>query len=174
MLFRNGTHLIDTVCMFAGAEPAWLIGSMEEGYEDRTEYRGDGGHDPTTDPGASAYLHFTNGIRAHIEISQRTLVNFELDVLCTKGRIRISNTESLVYLAERKNEVTSRPLGGSVDYSSGMVNAVDELIHLIENGGESVSSGQQALHSLEIMIGIMRSQARGVEKIYWPLARAER
>ncbi len=176
MLFRNGTHLIDTVCMFAGAEPAWLIGSMEEGHEDRTEYRGDGGHDPKTDPGASAYLHFSNGVRAHIEISQKTLVNLELDLLCEKGRIRISNTEGLVYLEseERNNEVTSRQLGGSVAYGSGMVHAVDELIHLIENGGESVSSGRQALQSLEIMIGIMRSQARGVEKIYWPLAGDDR
>ncbi|MYC95190.1 MAG: Gfo/Idh/MocA family oxidoreductase [Caldilineaceae bacterium SB0661_bin_32] len=173
MLFRNGTHLVDTVCMYADAAPDWLIGAMEEGYEDRTEYLGDGGHDPATDPGASAYLHFTNGVRAHIEVSQRTLVNFELDLLCTNGRIRISNTEALVYLtsAERPYEVTSRQLGGSVDYRSAMVNAVDELIHLIENGGESISSGRRALHSLEIMIAIMRSQASGVEKIYWPLAR---
>ena len=52
-----------------------------------------------------------------------------------------------------------------------MVNAVDELIHLIENGGESISSGRRALHSLEIMIAIMRSQASGVEKIHWPLTR---
>ena len=175
MLFRNGTHLIDTVCMYADAAPDWLIGGMEEGYEDRTEYLGDGGHDPTTDPGASAYLHFSNGVRAHIEISQRTLANFELDLLCTKGRIRISNTEAVVYLTseEHKNEVTSRQLGGTVDYGSGMVHAVDELIDLIENGGESVSSGRRALHSLEIMMGIMRSQAKGVEKIHWPLARAD-
>ena len=165
MLFRNGTHLIDTVCMYADAAPEWLIGAMEEGYEDRTEYLGDGGHDPTTDPGASAYLHFTNGVRAHIEISQRTL--------CTEGRIRIGNSEALVYLPSPGHpyEITSRQLGGSVDYRSAMVNAVDELIQLIENGGESISSGRRALHSLEIMIAIMRSQAQGVEKIHWPLTR---
>ena len=29
MLFRNGTHLVDTVCMFADAAPEWLIGSVE-------------------------------------------------------------------------------------------------------------------------------------------------
>ena len=173
MMFRNGTHLIDTICMYADAAPQWLIGAMEEGYEDRTEYVGDGGHDPKTDPGASAYLHFTNGIRAHIEMSQRTLVNFELDLLCTKGRIRISNTEALIYLPSHdySHEVTSRQIGGSVDYRSAMVNAVDELIHLIENGGESISSGHRALHSLEIMIAIMQSQAAGVEKIHWPLPR---
>ena len=172
MLFRNGTHLVDTVCMYADAAPEWLIGSMEEGYEDRTQYQGDGGNNPKTDPGASAYLHFTNGVRAHIEVSQKTLVNFELDLLCTKGRIRISNTEAMVYLVSEEHpyEVTSRPIGGTVDYSSGMVNAVDELIRLIENGGESVSSGRRALHSLETMIAIMRSQAKGVEKIHWPLA----
>ena len=112
-------------------------------------------------------------MRAHIEVSQKTLVNLELDLLCTNGRIRISNTEAIVYLVSEAfpYEVTSRPIGGTADYTSGMVNAVDEMIGLIENGGESVSNGREALHSLEIMIAIMRSQAKGVEKIHWPLAR---
>ena len=112
-------------------------------------------------------------MRAHIEVSQKTLVNFELDLLCTMGRIRSSNTDAIVYLVSEEHpyEATSRQIGGTVDYSSGMVNAVDELIRLIENGAESLSSGRRALHSLEIMIAIMRSQAKGVEKIYWRLAR---
>ena len=173
MLFRNGTHLIDAVCMFAGAEPLWLIGSREEGFEDHTEYRGDGGHDPLTDPGASAYIQFANGIRAHVEISRRTLANFEVDLFCERGRIRIGGTEAVIYVEpdDRPYGVTSRPLGGSADYRSGMVRAVEELVNLVENGGESLSSGRDALRSLEILIAIMRSQARGVEKIYWPLER---
>ena len=62
MLFRNGTHLLDTVCYFADAQPAWVVADLEPGYEDYTEYRGDGGHDPGTEPAANAYIHFENGV----------------------------------------------------------------------------------------------------------------
>jgi UDP-N-acetyl-2-amino-2-deoxyglucuronate dehydrogenase len=173
MLFRNGTHLIDAMCMYIGADPLWLIGEMEEGYEDRTVYQGDGGHDPSTDPGASAYIHFANGVRGYVEMAKSILSCFEVEVFCAKGRIRMSDVEAILYLESdtHKGEVTSRPLGGNLEFRSGMVQAVDELVALIENGGESISSGREALRSLEIMIAIMRSQAQGVTKIHWPLAR---
>ena len=60
MLFRNGTHILDAVYWFAGkAKPEWIVGEVESGYEDYSEYRGDGGHDPDTEPSANAYIHFT-------------------------------------------------------------------------------------------------------------------
>ena len=37
---------------------------LEEGFDHFTEYESDGGHDPATDPAASAYIHFANGVRA--------------------------------------------------------------------------------------------------------------
>ncbi len=150
-----------------------IIAEMEEGYESRTEYRGDGGHDPYTDPGASAYIHFANGIRGYLDMSKRTMVNLEVELFCEKGRIRISNGEAVVYIeSENKpGEVTSRQLGGRMVYTGAMLGAVEELVDLVENGGESISSGREAMRSLEIMIAIGRSQAKGVEKIYWPLAR---
>ena len=173
MMFRNGCHMIDAVCYFAESDPAWLIGEMEEGYESRTEYRGDGGHDPDTDPGASAYIHFANGIRGYLDMSKRTMVNLEVELFCEKGRIRISNGEAVVYIeSENKpGEVTSRQLGGRMVYTGAMLGAVEELVDLVENGGESISSGREAMRSLEIMIAIGRSQFQGVEKITWPLAR---
>ena len=39
MLFRNGTHLVDSICYFAGSEPDWVFAELEDGYEDYTEYR---------------------------------------------------------------------------------------------------------------------------------------
>ena len=50
MLFRNGTHLIDGVCFFAGSNPVWVFAELEEGFDDYTSYRGDGGRNPDTDP----------------------------------------------------------------------------------------------------------------------------
>jgi predicted dehydrogenase len=173
MMFRNGTHMIDTVCYYAEAEPAWLIGEMEEGYENYTEYKGDGGHDPKTEPGASAYIHFANGIRGHLEISRRMLSGLGVELVCEKGRIRIDGNEAVVYLQSenRRGEVTSRQIGGRMVYRGLMLAAVEELVELIENGGESISSGREALRGLEIMTAIMRSQAQGAAKVHWPLAR---
>ena len=71
MLFRNGTHLLDAIMWFAGSKPAWLVAELEDGYEDYSEYRGDGGHDPATEPSANAYIHFANGVRG-IYLGEKT------------------------------------------------------------------------------------------------------
>ena len=63
-LFRNGTHLIDALCYLADSPPAWVFAELEAGYEDYTEYRGDGGRTPALEPSASGYIHFASGVRA--------------------------------------------------------------------------------------------------------------
>ena len=65
MLFRNGTHLLDTIGYLLGDEPAWtmaLLDDRDTGYG--TVYKGDGGRDPATDPGATAIIGYRNGVRA--------------------------------------------------------------------------------------------------------------
>ena len=62
-IFRNGTHLIDAICYLADSEPEWVFSELEKGYEDYTEYRGDGGRTPELEPAASGYIHFNNGVR---------------------------------------------------------------------------------------------------------------
>ena len=52
-IFRNGTHLIDAICYLADSEPEWVFAELEKGYEDYTEYRGDGGRTPELEPSAS-------------------------------------------------------------------------------------------------------------------------
>ena len=173
MMFRNGTHMIDAVCYFADADPEWLVAETEEGFEDYVEYRGGGGRDPSTDPGASAYVHFANGRRAYIEICKRTLTNLEVEVFCEKGRIRISNSEAVLYLESEamSGEITSRQIGGWMVYRGITQAAVEELIDLIEHGGKSTSSGRDGLRTLEIITAILRSQAQGSAKVSWPLPR---
>ncbi|MBT7101455.1 Gfo/Idh/MocA family oxidoreductase, partial [Candidatus Poribacteria bacterium] len=55
MLFRNGTHLIDAICWFAGGSPDWVFAHLEDGYEEYDAYAGDGGHVPATEPAVSGY-----------------------------------------------------------------------------------------------------------------------
>jgi len=66
------THCIDSICWFAGGRPAWVTGDLEEGYEDDTEYAGDGGHDPATEPGANAYIKFDNGVGGFYVVVSKT------------------------------------------------------------------------------------------------------
>ena len=55
MLFRNGTHILDLICWYAGAEPVRVFARLESGYDDFVAYRGDGGRDASSEPGASAW-----------------------------------------------------------------------------------------------------------------------
>src|SRR5439155_15778969 len=92
MLFRNGTHLVDTICFFAESDPQWVTAEFDDEFKDYgPRYAGDGGRDPKTDPGASAIVHFQNGVRAFVNASKGTMGNFELDLVGETGRIRIGS-----------------------------------------------------------------------------------
>ena len=43
--------------------------------------------------------------------------------------------------------------------------AVGELIHVLENGGDLVSSGREARKTLEIMLGMLRSHQEGNRRV---------
>ena len=62
--FATGPTALDTVCFFADGDPLWLMADLEDGFEHFTEYRGGGGKDAASDPYASAYIRFGNGVRA--------------------------------------------------------------------------------------------------------------
>ena len=110
MLFRNGTHLIDAICYFADSTPGWVFAELEDGYEDYTEYRGDGGHDPKTEPSAHGYIHFENGVRAfYVGGSKKTSAGFSLEVVGTKGRIRISDSRAVLDKGEQTSEIEAPP-----------------------------------------------------------------
>ena len=65
--------------LFCRSTPGWVFAELEDGYEDYTEYRGDGGHDPKTEPSAHGYIHFENGVRAfYVGGSKKTSAGFSL------------------------------------------------------------------------------------------------
>jgi predicted dehydrogenase len=65
MLWRNHPHAIDLLAYYAGADPEWVVGELEPGYEGYgTEYKGDGGKTTSTEPAANYYVAFRNGVRA--------------------------------------------------------------------------------------------------------------
>ena len=170
MLFRNGTHLLDVICYFAGAQPRWVVGDLEAGYEDYTEYRGDGGHVPETEPGANAYIHFENGVRGFYAGGSKNTHNhrYVAEIVGTSGRIFLGGSdEGILYLQDQDPELIAPPAWPVV----GIPAAVGELIDVVADGGQLVSPGRAGLTVVELIIGILESQQQGNAPIALPLSR---
>ncbi|MEZ4861603.1 MAG: Gfo/Idh/MocA family oxidoreductase [Caldilineaceae bacterium] len=161
MLFRNGTHLIDMICFFADADPQWVFAELEEGFEHFTEYKSDGGHDPATDPAASAYIHFANGVRAFYNGLKVTMPGSQFDLLCDKGRLEVSD-RGLDLIQGQAHTAWARANIPSGDYmQSYQLGAVAELIQVLEEGGALISPAREARKTLAIMLAILKSHELG-------------
>jgi predicted dehydrogenase len=172
MLFRNGTHLIDALCFFAEEDPEWVMAELDEGYEDYWEYRGDGGHDPAKEPGALAYIRFKNGIRAFYNGTRPSIPDFSLELMGSEGRIHVDDAKvELFTLDSKSGGLVHRIVRPEAYMKSGIVAAIEELIGLMERGGEGISNGREARKALEIIIAILESQRRGNAKVRLPMPR---
>jgi hypothetical protein len=172
MLFRNGTHLVDAVCSFAEADPAWLVGELDD--EHRAygpRYAGDGGRDPATDPGGSAYIHFANGVRAFVNASKRTMGNFELDLVGETGRLRLGATVAEIWRPGEGGNTVGR-IGAPETTKGDMVAAIEEIIGMFEDGRAGTSTGADGRRTLSILLGILQSSAAGGRRVDYPVADA--
>ena len=170
MLFRNGTHLLDVICYFAGAQPSWVVGDLAPGYEDYTEYRGDGGHIPETEPSANAYIHFENGVKGFYAGGSKNTHRhkYVAEIVGGNGRIFLGGSdEGVLYLEDQDPEQIAPPTWPVV----GIPAAVCELIDVLDDGGELVSPGRAGLTVVELIIGILKSQQHGNAPIALPLSR---
>ena len=170
MLFRNGTHLIDTVCFFAESGPAWLVGELDEEHRDYPpRYAGDGGRDPATDPGASALIHFENGVRAMVNASKRTMGNFELDLIGETGRLRVGTHVAEIWRPLESGQPAVSQVRAPHTTRGDMVAAIEEIIGRIEHGGDGSSTGQDGRRVLSILLGILQSNAAGSTRVQFPI-----
>ncbi|HRW08590.1 MAG TPA: Gfo/Idh/MocA family oxidoreductase [Caldilineaceae bacterium] len=161
MLFRNGTHMVDMIGFFAEAEPQWVFAELEEGFDHFTEYKSDGGHDPATDPAATAYIHYANGVRAIYHSVKVTMPGSQFELLCDKGRIEVSDRELVVVRGE-SHYAWSRTTLPAGDYmQTHQLGAVAELIHVLEQGGALISPGAAARQAVAIMLAMLQSHAAG-------------
>ena len=168
MLFRNGTHLIDAICYYADSEPEWVFAELEAGYEDYSEYRGDGGHKPETEPSASGYIHFKNGVRGYYAGGSKntSAPTFRLEIVGETGHVLIDNTKAALIKGEESEPIV--PPAWPVE---GIPAGVQELVRLIDEGGEPMSPARTAHQVVEIMIGFLESQRQGNAKIPIPVPR---
>ena len=164
LLFRNGTHMIDAITFIADSEPAWCFAELDEGYEDYWPYQGDGGRNPDLEPGCSGYIHYRNGVRAFYNGSKGTSPKRGMQLTGTEGWIEFDDAYATI--GTREGE---RHLGRDPEIYSDSVAAIRELIHVVENGGETISSPRTARMALEIILGFLASQKRGNIRIDFPL-----
>ena len=164
MLFRNGTHFIDAICYFADSDPEWVFAELEDGYEDYREYRGDGGHDPTTEPSVHGYIHFKNGVRAFYAGGPKdTPVDNGTEIIGTTGRIVLMGGRAELYRGQKPS--TFEPIQPPKPPIDGIAAGVQELVRVIDEDGEPASPGQAGLRVVEIIVGFLESQRRGNVKV---------
>lgn len=192
MLFRNATHLVDMVNFFADSDPAWVIADLDESHAAYgPRYAGDGGHDPATDPGASAYVRFENGVRAFIVANKDGVARFELRIDCDHGRITIDDGAGA---AEVSQLAKAAPLGGEATGNAramrwtmpaaplawgGLEAGLREVIAHVEAKAAGiappaplVSTGEDGRRTLSVLLGILQSQQAGNAKVTYPITDA--
>ncbi|MCZ6676223.1 MAG: Gfo/Idh/MocA family oxidoreductase [Candidatus Poribacteria bacterium] len=165
MLFRNGTHLIDGVCFFAESEPEWVFAELDEGFEDYFIYRGDGGRSPEGDPGGSGYIHFKNGVRAFINGSKGQAGGFRIEVIGETARLDVESDAVTLWNALGQ----CQRLNSSPHMKEGITACIEELIRVMEAGGELLSPGPAGKRVVEIIVGFLKSQERGNVRVDLPL-----
>jgi predicted dehydrogenase len=160
MLFRNHTHVLDLISFFAESDPDWLVAELEQGFADYgTTYRGEGGRDPSRDPGANAYIAYKNGIRAFFGGMKHALEEMYVQVIGETGRVEIAETGATLVLKTDAGQVL-QPIRPS--YSrGGMQAAVADLIHAVETGEPTQSPPEEARKAVALTAAILESQAGG-------------
>lgn len=169
MLFRNGTHLMDMICFFAEADPAWVFAELEEGFAHFTEYKSDGGHDPKTDPAASAYIHFVNGVRAYYNSLKISMPGSQFELVCDKARIEISDRGVTVIQGDSHTEWAKVALPVDDYMYTYQLAALAELIQVLERGGDLISPAREARKTLEILLAMLKSHELGNVRVNLPL-----
>ena len=174
MLFRNGTHLIDTVCWFAGGEPEWVVGALDEEHQQYgPRYAGDGGRDPALDPGGSGLVQFNNGVRAFINMSKRTTSDLELDVFAEEGRLRVNEGSAEVWAPVpdvRPRGLSHRALSTPITLRADTAAGIADIIEAMEQGRETASPPSEARKTLAIILAMLQSQAAGNTTVRFPIA----
>ena len=162
MLFRNGTHVLDLMCWYAGAPPARVFARLEPGFDGFTRYAGDGGRDPGLEPGASAYIEFANGGRGFFNGTKGPVSWIEWDVLGTKGRLRINpHTAELWTLDPETGELVLRPFPATMVMTGGVEGAYRELFAALRGEGSLRSDARQGRQVVALIEGILASHQAG-------------
>jgi predicted dehydrogenase len=170
MLFRNGTHMCDTINWYAQGNPTAVYAVNEINFEDYgPRYASDGGHDPDTDPAVSILIEYDNDVRAFWNMCKPMPGVFDVDVFGSDGILRVTQERAtLTTVNESRTLVTSDI--PHTQYTQGHIaGAVVELIDLINNGGTPTCGPIEARQVMEVLLGALQSSAGGNVRVTMPI-----
>ena len=151
-----GTHLFDTLMYLLGeAEAVWARPSVAN---------------LSPDPSLSGDIAFRGGALAHVVgWEAQNYEIFEIDILGTDGRLRITGNGDRAELWGVKSsarfsgvrELEFRRMVNEGDEGQRMVEAVSDIVHCVEHGGQTRCSGKDGRASLEIAAAFLKSHRSG-------------
>ncbi len=158
-IFMVGTHLIDTL-RFYGGDVDWVIGAGDNLGSD--------------DPAISGLVSFKNGYRGAIMCcSEKANLIFEIDVIGTKGRVRIIDNGHRVEFFQFEQsdrysgyqELKKQPSPKSGRGKNPLVSAVKNIVDCIERGGNPACTGEDGLRALEVAVALYDSARNDSRRI---------
>ena len=171
MLFRNGTHMFDTILWFAGGTPTAVYAIAESGFEDYPpRYASDGGHDPDTDPAMSVVVEFDNGVRAFWNMCKTMPQVFTLEVLGSAGIARVGDSGDATVTVKNDGDFNRRTLSRPHFTLGHIAGCVDEMVHLIHHGGQPSMDGRTSRQVVEVLLAALHSQHAGNARITLPIS----
>lgn len=163
-IFNTGTHLIDLMRYFFG-DVEWVIGKNSTIQSSNPD-----------DPNIDGILAFRNGVFASLHtLNVKDCLIFEQDILGSKGRLRILSSgfeleyygisDSRYFSSYKEFERSDLPFEVPKERQY-MLEAVDHLVNCIENKINPLSSGNDGVKALEIILALIKSAKNSSKKTY--------
>ena len=160
-LYMNSSHLLDMIIYFGG-DAFSCVGYLDKINNTRTVHGKE-------DPGGIALVRHKNGIISFIKATGESRRNhfFELDIQCTKGRLRILDDDTRYEVYKFKESPQHKGLDElslaytrfNNDKDERVVNAYRDIMECIENNKEPEFPATEALKSLELINLIHKSDS---------------
>jgi predicted dehydrogenase len=161
VLLHTGIHWLDAMLLFSQSSPTWVMGNLAPGA------------DTARDAGGTACVAFQNGVMGFIDGQSGPI--FEVDVIGTAGRLRLSNSDAEFFTFDTATRtMVQRPFPLVTYPRSGMQGAVEETIQCIEEDRPSRSDGHAGRAALELAAAVYASHSSNGARVYLPLAERDR
>jgi predicted dehydrogenase len=157
-----GSHLFDILRFLLG-EATWVWAAPDDSHD--------------ADPTLSGLIGWEQGMCCQLVGCGRDLLLFEIDVVGTEGRLRISENGSRVdvwaaapssrYPGYR--EMTRRTTLWEGEDGQRMLWAVEDIVRCLDHGGNPRCTGQDGFRAVELVTAFLRSSATG-QRIELPLS----
>ncbi|MCC7491955.1 MAG: Gfo/Idh/MocA family oxidoreductase [Fimbriimonadaceae bacterium] len=155
MLLRQGVAALDLLCFLAGSPVNEVSGRLERGFEGWRPEHGDGGHDPRSEPTASARLRFANGLEGAYDGLRTRHQEFACELIGSEGSIRVRNRHAELVTAQHTQPLVPPPYD-----TVGLAAAVADLCRVVREGGRPLGEAAAARHALAVVEALLASAAQ--------------